>query len=109
MKKVKYIIVSVLLGICGTAYAQYDDYDYYHNQSSYSSSSYHSYSGYDEEDMGDDDYNRFQIGYQAGLKLLFGQCFSIGAAYKGDLTPFYSDGDISERFRGVAFQIGYCF
>ena len=65
--------------------------------------------------MYDNDYNRFQFGYQAGLKLLIANCFSIGAAWKADITPFCtyfnhdSDKEEKERFRGFAFTLGYIF
>lgn len=63
----------------------------------------------------DDDYNRFQFGYQAGLKMIIYNCFSIGAAWKADLTPFckYYDNQTKkeekERFQGFAFSLAYCF
>ena len=63
----------------------------------------------------DYDYNRFQFGYQAGLKLIAGNCLSLSAAWTGDLTSFckYYDNnsrnDIKEKFQGVKFTIGYEF
>ena len=63
----------------------------------------------------DYDYNRFQFGYQAGLKLIAGNCLSLSAAWTGDLTSFckYYDSncrnDIKEKFQGVKFTIGYEF
>lgn len=65
--------------------------------------------------MFDDDYNRFQLGYQAGLKLVIANSISIGAAWKADITPFcsyYDEGtrqEEKERFRGLAFTLGYVF
>jgi hypothetical protein len=65
--------------------------------------------------MYDDDYNRFQLGYQGGLKLIIANSFSVGAAWKADITSFcsYYDPDTKqeekERFRGFAFTLGYCF
>lgn len=65
--------------------------------------------------MHDDDYNRFQLGYQGGVKLVIANCFSIGVAWKADITPFcsyYDNGtrkEEKERFRGLAFTLGYIF
>ena len=70
---------------------------------------------FDEDYMNDYDYNRFQLGYQAGLKLVIANCFSIGASWKADITPFcsyyndYSRDDEKERFKGFSFSLGYCF
>lgn len=63
----------------------------------------------------DNDYKRFQAGYQAGVKFIIGNCFSIGAAWKADFTPFckYYDGDTQkeekEKFQGFSFSLAYCF
>lgn len=70
---------------------------------------------FNKDYMVDSDYNRFQLGYQAGLKFVIGNCVSVGAAWKADLTPFssyYDDGtrkEEKERFRGLAFTLGYVF
>jgi hypothetical protein len=70
---------------------------------------------FDDDYTYDDDYKRFQFGYQAGLKLLIANCFSIGASWEADLTNFcrYYDGydrrEETEKFRGVSFQLAYCF
>ena len=66
-------------------------------------------------DMYDSDYNRWQLGYQAGLKFVIGNCVSLGAAWKADITPFCSywepetKSEEKERFRGFAFTLGYIF
>ena len=66
-------------------------------------------------DMYDSDYNRWQLGYQAGLKFVIGNCVSLGAAWKADITPFCSywepetKSEEKERFRGLAFTLGYIF
>lgn len=63
----------------------------------------------------DYDYNRFQFGYQAGLKLIAGGCLSLSAAWTADLTSFckYYDKDTrrdeKEKFQGVLFTVGYEF
>ena len=64
---------------------------------------------FDDGDMGGDTFLRFQVGYQAGVKLLFANVFSISASYGGDLTPFYSEHDIKQRFQGFSFTAGYNF
>ena len=68
-----------------------------------------SYNLFDEDYMEDDGYNRFQIGWQGGLKFILFNTISIGATYKSDFTPFYSDFGIKQKFRGFSFGIGYCF
>ena len=65
------------------------------------------YSLFDEDYMGDDAYKRFQVGYQGGLKFILFNTVSIGASYKGDLTPLYSEFGVKEKFRGLSFHIGY--
>ena len=75
----------------------------------------HTWRIFNEDYMYDNDYNRFQFGYQAGLKLVVGNCISIGAAWKADITSFctYFDPgtkkEEKERFRGLAFTLGYIF
>ena len=64
---------------------------------------------FDEDDMNDCAYNRFQVGYQGGLKFIIFNTLSIGASYKGDFTPIYSEDGVKQKFRGFAFNIGYCF
>jgi hypothetical protein len=68
-----------------------------------------SYNLFDEDYMGDDGYKRFRIGWQGGLKFIVFNTVSIGASYKSDLTPFYSDFGIKQKFGGFSFGIGYCF
>ncbi len=61
----------------------------------------------------DYDYNRFQFGYQAGLKLIIGNSFSLSAAWTADLTPFskyfINNLEEKEKFQGVAFTLGFDF
>ena len=63
----------------------------------------------------DYDYRRFQFGYQAGLKLIAGGCFSISAAWTADVTSFcnyYNNStrrNETEKFKGVSFTLGYEF
>ena len=70
---------------------------------------------FSQYDMYNSDYNRWQLGYQAGVKLILGNCVSIGAAWKADITPFCSYYDNlskkeeKERFRGLSFTLGYIF
>ena len=70
---------------------------------------------FDDDYTYDDDYKRFQFGYQAGLKLIIGNCFSIGASWKADLTPFckyydsYTKKEETEKFSGFSFSLGYSF
>lgn len=65
--------------------------------------------------MYDNEYNRWQLGYQAGLKLVFGSCIYVGAAWKADITSFCTywepetHQEEKERFRGFAFSLGYIF
>ncbi len=73
------------------------------------------YKIFDDHRMIDNDYNRFQLGYQAGIKLILARCVSVGAAWKADITPFCSYYDNlskkeeKERFRGLSFTLGYIF
>lgn len=70
---------------------------------------------FDDDYTYGDDYNRLQLGYQAGLRFLIGNCFSIGASWKADITPFckyydsYTRKDETEKFKGLSFQLAYCF
>lgn len=70
---------------------------------------------FNDDYMYDDDYNRFQFGYQAGVKLVIANCISLGASWKADITPFctyyddYSRKEEKERFKGFSFSVGYCF
>lgn len=64
---------------------------------------YGSYSSYDI-DLFDGSLNRFQMGFQAGLKMMIGNVVSIGAGYKGDLT-----GSKHDKLNGLTIQLGYCF
>jgi hypothetical protein len=59
--------------------------------------------------MRDEGYNRFQAGFQAGLRFLFQDTFYIGGAYKQDLTSFYSDKYEKQKFRGFAVTLGLSF
>lgn len=68
-----------------------------------------SYNLFDEDDIGSDDFNRFQFGYQAGFKMILFSTVSVGASYTGDLTPVYSDHEESQRFRGFNFSLGFSF
>lgn len=67
------------------------------------------YNLFDEDDMIGGAYNRFQVGYQGGLKFILFNTLSFGASYKGDFTPLYSEDGVKQKFRGFAFNIGYCF
>lgn len=75
----------------------------------------HKWEIFNDDYMYDDDYNRFQFGYQAGLRLIIGNCISIGAAWTADLTSFckyydeYSRREEKEKFQGVSFTLGYVF
>ena len=70
---------------------------------------------FDDDYTYDDDYNRFQFGYQAGVKLIIAKCVTIGASWKADLNNFckyydnYTRTEETEKFRGVAFTLGYSF
>ncbi len=64
---------------------------------------------FDKDDIGNDHFKRFQLGYQAGFKFLFFSALSIGASYEGDLTPVYSDHVETQKFRGFHFTLGYNF
>jgi hypothetical protein len=70
---------------------------------------------FDDEYTYDNDYNRFQFGYQAGVKLIIANCVTIGASWQADLTNFckyydsYSKKEEREKFRGFAFSLGYGF
>jgi hypothetical protein len=64
---------------------------------------------FDEHDMGGDTFNRFQLGYQAGVKLLFANAFSVAASFGGDITPLYSDHYVKQKFQGFTFSAGYNF
>ena len=70
----------------------YDHYDGYGRSSSY------------DIDLFDSSFKRFQMGYQAGLKMMIGNIVSIAAGYKGDLI-----GSSYDKFHGLSFQLGYCF
>ncbi len=69
----------------------------------------YTYNLFDDYNMRDDDYCRFQAGFQGGIRFLFINTFYLGASYQGDFTPLYSDNYSKEKFRGFAFNIGYCF
>ena len=75
----------------------------------------HTWKIFTDDYMYDNDYNRFQFGYQAGLKLVVANCISIGASWKADVTPFcsfyddYTRKEEKERFKGFSFSLGYCF
>jgi hypothetical protein len=73
------------------------------------------YNVFDSDYTYDDDYNRFQFGYQAGLNLIIANCLSVGAAWKADITSFctyydsFTRSEEKEKFRGISFSLGYCF
>lgn len=75
----------------------------------------HTWKLFEDNHTYDDDYNRFQFGYQAGVRFIIGKCFSIGASWKADITPlckFYDSNtkkEEKELFKGFAFQLAYCF
>lgn len=70
---------------------------------------------FDDGKTYDDDYDRFQFGYQAGIKLIIGNVFSIGASWEADLTNFckyYNSNtqkEEKEKFKSFVFQLAYCF
>ena len=75
----------------------------------------HTWKIFNGHDMYDSDYNRWQLGYQTGVKFVLGNCISIGAAWKADITSFctywesVTKKEEKERFRGFAFTLGYIF
>lgn len=58
-------------------------------------------------DMGGSDYtwNRFQIGWQAGLKAIIGDVFMIGASYGTDFTEISK----KTKLQTATVMIGVCF
>lgn len=61
---------------------------------------------FDKKDMGKDEvWNRFQIGWRAGVKARFGKSFMIGAGYGSDFSELYKKAKIGEW----TLQLGYTF
>ena len=58
-------------------------------------------------DMGGNDntWKRFQLGWQAGLKFIFGDAFMVGVSYGSDFS------EMSEKMRlqTTTITLGYCF
>lgn len=97
----------------GGAYVKWNIYGEEREKDSYGNT--YKWELFDKNYTNDDDYNRFQLGYQAGLKLIIGNCLSIGASWKADITSFctyyddWTNKEEKERFQGIAVHIGYCF
>ena len=67
---------------------------------------------FDDDRTYDDDYRRFQFGYQAGVKLLIATAVTVGVSWEADLTNFckyYDNKEYTEKFQGIAFTLGYSF
>lgn len=65
----------------------------------------HTYNLFDKDDMEDDDWNRFQIGWRTGVKGYFGNRFMVGAGYGYDFNDLYKKAKVGEW----TLQLGYTF
>lgn len=64
---------------------------------------------YSSDDMGKDGtYNRFQMGYQAGVNLGY-KFFNFGIGYKGSILPIYSQDKYKIQNGGLVVTVGYNF
>lgn len=68
-------------------------------------------SGSNEEDTDLDGYNRFNIGYVAGVGYQFASGPSIGVRYNGGINDIFEDSDDDTKSRHSVFQftLGYTF
>lgn len=63
---------------------------------------------YSSDDMGDETFKRFQMGYQVGGNLGYKQ-INFGIGYKGSFLPIYKEGDYKILTGGVVVTLGYNF
>lgn len=67
-----------------------------------------SFNYYSSDDMDDETFNRFQMGYQVGVNLGVKK-FNIGVGYKASFLPIYKEDDFKVQTGGPIITVGYNF
>lgn len=62
-----------------------------------------------DDEMGDDAWKRFQIGWQLGVKARFIDKILVGVSYGTDFNKIAGDKDYPGKLRGAEISLGYCF
>lgn len=60
---------------------------------------------FDEEDMDDDAWKRFQIGWQIGAKVMFNKSFTLGVSYGTDFSEIWE----KTKIKTTSVALGLCF
>lgn len=63
---------------------------------------------FNKDDMDDNTFSRFIVGWQIGAKVAFNK-FVVGVAYEGPITNLYKDGDIKINTNQVNISLGIKF
>lgn len=63
---------------------------------------------FNKDDMDDEQFNRFVVGWQVGAKVALNKCF-IGIAYEGPVTNLYKDGDYKINTNQINISLGIRF
>ncbi len=64
---------------------------------------------FSKDDVGEHTANRFQFGFQAGVRARINESFLIGAGYCMDLNPFQEVHGIKTKMNSIDITLGYCF
>lgn len=63
---------------------------------------------FDKDDMGDETWNRFQMGWHVGVRAEYSRAF-LGVSYGTDFIHAYKDGDYHVSTGNLAVTLGYRF
>ena len=86
-------------------YSDFDDDEDYYVAPSSSGRSKDSVDLFSKDDMGDDTWNRFQVGLQVGVRARINQKFMIGVGYSQDLSNITDN----TKFHSFDISLGICF
>jgi len=64
---------------------------------------------FSKDDVGEHTANRFQFGFQAGVRARINQAFLIGVGYCMDLNSFQDIHDTKTKMNSIDITLGYCF
>ena len=63
---------------------------------------------FDKDDMDDETFNRFVVGWQIGAKLAFND-FVLGIGYEGPVSNLYKEDDFKINYSLINISIGVKF
>lgn len=66
-----------------------------------------SYNLFSEDDMKDEKWNRFQVGWHVGVNFMYANKFLLGASYGTDFSKIQDDDNV--KVSTFSLTLGYCF